>query len=195
MGSELQRSSESTGPWELTPNLLLLHREKQAQRGEGTYLWPHRWHSTWTYLLQLVIQNPLVGLLKMAERLDATGLRACEYVFLTSIHACLCAFLCVCVCLLGVGYFDVRPVGLDHTERGHGFVFQALRARAGSVILRASLSRKGSKEVLTQRPLDFLGVPLTLPWGQRLNSVLAWPRLDEEAPPQTARLLPVPSSC
>ena len=62
------------------------------------------------------------------------------------------------VCLLGVGDFDARPVGLDHTERGHGFVFQALRARAGSVIPQGhSPSRKRSKEVLTQRPLDFPG--------------------------------------
>lgn len=60
--------------------------------------------------------------------------------------------------MLGAGDFDVKPVGLDHTERGHGFVFQALRARAGSVIPQGHrLSRKRSKEVLTQRPLDFLG--------------------------------------
>ena len=33
MGSELQRSSESTGPWELTPNLFLLH-QRNRPRGE-----------------------------------------------------------------------------------------------------------------------------------------------------------------
>ena len=33
--------------------------------------------------------------------------------------------------------------------------------------------------------------PPTPPWGQRLNSVLAWPRLGGKAPPQAA-VAPVP---
>lgn len=94
---------------------------------------------------------------------------------------------------VGCGYFDVRPVGLDHTERGHGFVFQALRARAGSVIPQGhSLSRKGSKEVLTQRLLDFLGATNPALGAEAELCPPAWPRLDEEAhcrPPGPARTL------
>ena len=85
-------------------------------------------------------------------------------------HPCVCVCVCVCerarACThvgLGGRDFEVQPVGLDHTERGHRFVFQAPRARAGSVAPQGHKpSGKRSKEVLTQSRLIFLEPP-TLP--------------------------------
>lgn len=60
------------------------------------------------------------------------------------------------------GNFDAQ-LGLDHTVRGDrgsraGFVSQALRAGAGSVVPQGHKpSRKKAKEVLTRSPLDFPG--------------------------------------
>lgn len=78
----------------------------------------------------------------------------------------MCAYVCahahMCV-YIGEGILMHSQLGLDHTGRGHGefgagFVFQALRARAGHVIPQGHKpSRKRAKEVLTQRPLDFPG--------------------------------------
>lgn len=73
-----------------------------------------------------------------------------------------CARVCMCVCVLE-GILMHSHLGLDHTGRGHrgsgaGFVSQALKARVDSVIPQGhKTSRKRTKEVLTQSPLDFPG--------------------------------------